>query len=427
MNTLLLKPADLLFFKDGRPLEGSLSGHSMIWPTPDIVNHALHAALHTSELIEQAQVHAKDIKLGNLCSVGPFPVNGNIWHFARPLDLEQDSLQPSCLPCSYSNTPAGSSSLPGCLKYPIASTIAPSKNNPAKVWLSKQSFENYINSKHDVAMQGVNPDCIANQECFTGIGIDTQSGVAGVGEASGKIYSAHYLRLKPEWQLGLLASAEASSRQQDLIVELCKKQDSIVLGGQQRICNMQLQADTQQLPLPCGITEAPQADADGKVRIKWILLTPAIYPHMPANPQKNIAEHHGGWLPNWICQHSGKVLLKPAVTRQAGQSRLQWRKACEQQTTLAAKLVAVRSEKPQIITGYATSRDKVGAKSTHLAVPAGSIYYFECDNRKDAGELLQALNWHACQSGAQQILNRRSTLLGEKGFGLGVCAGWKLL
>ena len=38
--------------------------------------------------------------------------------------------------------------------------------------------------------------------------------------------------------------------------------------------------------------------------------------------------------------------------------------------------------------------------------------------------LAAALNWHGGDTAGTTIRNRRSTLLGEKGFGLGVCGTW---
>jgi CRISPR-associated protein Cmr3 len=38
--------------------------------------------------------------------------------------------------------------------------------------------------------------------------------------------------------------------------------------------------------------------------------------------------------------------------------------------------------------------------------------------------LAAALNWHGEFNG-REIKNRRSTLLGEKGYGLGICGTWK--
>jgi CRISPR-associated protein Cmr3 len=89
--------------------------------------------------------------------------------------------------------------------------------------------------------------------------------------------------------------------------------------------------------------------------------------------------------------------------------------------------VAAIVPKPIPVTGWAlnlqTDADAPGAKSTHLAVPAGAVYYFEADSPDAAVALANALNWHGETDGTE-IKNRRSTLLGEKGFGLGVCGTW---
>ena len=66
-----------------------------------------------------------------------------------------------------------------------------------------------------------------------------------------------------------------------------------------------------------------------------------------------------------------------------------------------------------------------GAKSAHLAVPAGAVYYFEADSEDQAQKLASALNWHGSTTeNPSTIINRRSTLFGEKGFGLGLCSEW---
>ncbi len=45
MNTILLQPTDVLFFRDGRPMTGSLAGHGAAWPLPNVINAAVHAGL----------------------------------------------------------------------------------------------------------------------------------------------------------------------------------------------------------------------------------------------------------------------------------------------------------------------------------------------------------------------------------------------
>jgi hypothetical protein len=49
--------------------------------------------------------------------------------------------------------------------------------------------------------------------------------------------------------------------------------------------------------------------------------------------------------------------------------------------------------------------------------------HFEANSPEDAQKLASALNWHETTEGTK-IRNRRSTLAGEKGFGLGVCGTW---
>lgn len=104
MNTLLLQPTDVLFFRDGRPMSGALAGHTASWPLPDVTNHALHAALHRAsleKLYNQPLHHhrrgasgcyaadaCRDRKFGSLLTAGPFPVNpAGRWFFPRPKDL----------------------------------------------------------------------------------------------------------------------------------------------------------------------------------------------------------------------------------------------------------------------------------------------------------------------------------------------------
>ena len=101
-----------------------------------------------------------------------------------------------------------------------------------------------------------------------------------------------------------------------------------------------------------------------------------------------------------------------------------------------ARLVAAIVPKPLPVTGWAlpndTDRPDGGAKSTHLAVPAGAVYYFEAEANsalgttaeQEAAKLAAALNWHGSDPNPTTIKNRRSTLMGEKGFGLGVCGTW---
>jgi hypothetical protein len=179
--------------------------------------------------------------------------------------------------------------------------------------------------------------------------------------------------------------------------------------------------------------------SNGKIAVKWVLLSPAIWPEIPARTSKRGTEtcfHPGGWLPNWICPETGVVLLR-IVDEKERQRRRNKNYAGEGYRTdenaaeIPARLVAAVVPKPLVVTGWAVPNPADperagdgGAKSTHLAVPAGAVYYFEADSAEAAVALANALNWHGGSDGSE-IKNRRSTLLGEKGYGLGVCGTWK--
>lgn len=70
---------------------------------------------------------------------------------------------------------------------------------------------------------------------------------------------------------------------------------------------------------------------------------------------------------------------------------------------IKARLVAALVSRPLPVTGWAlpdvddTTGELTasgGARATHLAVPAGSVYYFQCENHEAAKQLAAALNWH---------------------------------
>lgn len=463
MNKLLLDPTDVLFFRDGRPMEGSLSGHSVAWPLPDLTNHALHAALHRAELKnvhrhvpgrgsqerdysdENRLTHGR--RFGSLKTAGPFPVfgtdGGEAWFFPRPADAtDARNSGPSLLPINESDQiPHASSSLPSPLKYAVGSTIAPSKD-PLPSWWSDRAWVGYISGEAHQLEKGkdgrLDAD-IADREQQYGIAIDAASGVAGQGETEGKIYSAHYLRLRPSYRLGLFAEAVdkgniESGRRRDLVRELFKgSPSSIIVGGQQRVCTADLFESDGPLPLPSGISEGARfaSLANGRIAVKWTLLSPALFPEICANDEKGIPAHSGGWLPTWIDAGDGKVKLRDPKesARKQGERRDQWRKRVAALGEINANLVAAVIPKPIPVTGWALSSpdDKAGqdgAKSTHLAVPAGAVYYFEAESPSAAESLALALNWHG-DTRSEGIMNRRSAMMGEKGYGLGVCSTWE--
>lgn len=450
MNTILLQPTDVLFFRDGRPMSGSLSGHGAAWPLPNVISHAFHAALHRAEL-EGVHAHrrgrsghyeeARDRKFGSLTTAGPFPVSPDRkWFFPRPADAgASGNTKVTLRPIE----PRGASSLPDLLRYPVGNTAPPSKAKVA-AWWSAEAWRAYRDGSEftDAAHFRSDSD-FADTEHTYGIAIDGNTGTV----EESKFYSASYLRLREDWRLGALAQApdkefRDAAGSNDLVSTLLNGQGGqILVGGQQRVCTaVRAAASNGRLPLPAGLNTG-FAEHNGKFLVKWILLTPAIFPAIKPGKTKadgEIDPPPGGWLPNWIAAtdqvfegervQAGSVLLLDGPGKEKAK-----RKKLHAGTRIQATLVAAIVGKPLPVTGWAlpngTDREQGGAKSTHLAVPAGAVYYFECDNSEAAEKLAGALNWHGSEITHPQskIANRRSTLLGEKGFGLGVCGAWRFI
>ncbi|MFN0077918.1 MAG: type III-B CRISPR module-associated Cmr3 family protein [Prosthecobacter sp.] len=474
MNTLLLQPTDVLFFRDGRPMGGSLGGHGAAWPLPTVASAALHAALHRADLEKAsgARLHGHDHhrndgerindvrKFGSLVSAGPFPVikdkdGKEAWLFPRPLDAgidkdENDSTQPTLLPLAEGFTQEHSS-LPPPLKLAIANTCGPTKKSPSP-WWNAAAWETYLGTVEVDAKPAYHEDsAFADTEFSYGIGMNPDTGTQD-GE---RFYSAHYLRLKPEGRLGLLAESQDKingdpNDKRDLIISLFPNNGSqtpVIVGGQQRRCTVESHHHAP-VPLPKGKTDGFESKDAGEKStwlVKWVLLTPAIFPVIPDKDKNGnpMNPHPGGWLPNWVFldwdsdkgearEHAdnGRVMLKLGDTaRREREGRETWRRRVAALPNITATLVAALTGKPIPVTGYALPNQDVveiqgGAKHTHLAVPAGSVYYFTCTTKDAAEKLAAALNWHGKED-FTTIKNRRSTLMGEKGFGLGVCGTWQ--
>jgi len=425
MNTILLHPSDVLFFRDGRPMNGASSGHGAAWPLPTVINQAFHAALHRAEFdgmhkhVPDRSSSLRDFSetnresngrlFGSLTTAGPFPVctNGDAstWFFPRPADAD-DTGSPVLFPVKR----LGASSLPPPLKYAMGSTQPPSKETP-KNWWSEEAWNAYLSSAQRdelAARPFFKSDAdFADTEHAYGIEIAPETGSV----VEGQFYSAHYLRLRPGWALGVFSDAWDKDLNGDLVEKLLNGSgNQIITGGQQRVCTASIQ--TRQRPqLPMGATITG-------TRVKWVLLTPAIFPE--------INDHKGGWLPSWV-DNEGNVQLLDGPGKNAAKRR----KVAEGKP-IQATLVAAITGKPVPVTGYATpsphwnESERGGHKSTHLAVPGGAVYYFECVTIEAAWALANALNWHGNDITPTSITNRRSTIMGEKGFGLGVCGNWDL-
>jgi len=451
-----ITPQDVLFFRDGRPMTAGAGsgGHGARWPEPSIIFDALHAALYRAfpEVEREADgkptwehehrfgrssnrdyTRQRTQRFGSLATVGPFPVRESQWHFPCPQDVTQRGHNhPTLLPL---NEPGGSTNLPAPLRFALGSVVEPDKEG-AEPWWNKAAVERYLDSTPSSVPQCLSDDELFAGEWSTGIAIDPATQTTSQGEAAGRIYSAEYLRLRDGVHMGIHAEMPLKNGRPDKLVEglarLFPASHLVICGGQQRACHVEeLSASRldQLLPVSAAIRGSG---------VKWVLLSPSVFPRIEADPTRDIRSHPGGWLPTWVCPESGRVLLKKEdAERGAGEPREAWRKRVRAMPQLNSHLVAARIPKPIVLTGWSerlhlaseanetdSARKVKGAKPTLLAVPAGAVYYFE---GPDAPELADALSWHGNPAGrdfGQTIKNRRSTLMGEKGFGLGVCGTW---
>jgi hypothetical protein len=435
-------PQDVLFFRDARPMvagEGS-GGHGARWPEPSVLFDALHAALHRAfpgtqedwehehRFATRAQRNAgqepgadlRNQRFGSLCTTGPFPVrtraDGVEWLFPVPSDALPGARGPACL--APLRDPGGQNNLPRPLRHTLASPAAASKDAVPQWWTRSSIEEWLVEGRVDPAPL-LGDAQLYDSEWVTGIGIDA----ARQAQDGERIYSAEYLRLKPGFALGFSASMPLKGNGEEGMSRLFPGQDHIICGGQQRICTVEKapeQALGELLPV------APKVEG---CRVKWLLLSPALFPEDP------LSGSPGGWLPNWIDPETGAVGLLDGP----GGNKAR-RKGLEPGKPIRARLVAARIPSPLVLTGWterlhvrrheanqaAVGQDtRQGARPTRLAVPAGTVYYFEAESPAEAGKLADALNWHGTEGrAAPRVINRRSTLLGEKGFGIGVCGPW---
>lgn len=476
MNPFLLRPVDLLFFGDGRPIGGGLAGHGARWPLPTSFNAAFHGALHEAApsspgpMLSGVAAPQAAKRFGSVVTAGPFPVSpAGEWFFPKPADVGRCE---TCGRLELTMTPAGNtadwkadsaSSLPKPLRLAVAGCRPPSKDVFSFQWLQQQAYERYLRGDFTAAVGETEiaaDAAIFDSEHVIGIARDRERGVQD-GES---IYSARYLRMGEDWRIGLIAGCpqrqirEAASEESRLLSRLFpparpgQAPAVIAVGGQQRRCQVERLPDPNAaapLRLPRGMTSFEAKD--GICRIKWVLLSPAIWPAIAkqSNDGRIMNEHRGGWLPNWIDPETGRVLLRlvsdderlsrretTELRRSSGQRGGHVYSSDRNALPIHTRLVAAVIPKPIEVTGYGTG-DRIGAKSMHLAVPAGAVFYFETckpddtagsgepfDPQEHAARLAAALNWHGADAAGTSIRNRRSTLLGEKGFGLGVCGKW---
>jgi CRISPR type III-B/RAMP module-associated protein Cmr3 len=393
---LSIAPRDILFFRDARPISGSAEGAGGNWPLPTVFYSAMRSALLAKwpdglEKFESLDHHLKageqgiNATFGDLKTIGPFPVLKEHLYVPTPLDVVPDGLM--------SPTEAvGTSNLPAPLRYAVASTVAPSKKNIGQ-WIRLDELKKYLEG---TPPETRNDDQFFLTETRPGVGIDPETG----SNLDGVFYQSQYLRLTPKASMTAFAQCKGIKRGQnqgeDILAELFDNRSQIpfIFGGQRGLAYLDERRNRELLPTP---------DVVG-TRVKWVLLAPALF--------------IDGWKPGWL--KDGCVQLKQDMPQRSEfRTRKDWREAIKQTPFIQARLVAARVGKPITVSGWKLDKTKDnaggGAKPTRLLVPAGSVYYFECESEADAQALVKSLHGQV-----------KSDLLGEKGLGFGVCGAWTL-
>ena len=409
MPAYLIEPTDLLFFRDGIPMSaGQGSGAGCRLPFPSTLHEALRASLFAKYGRKDAEssfrpkeAPRKGSWLGkgksvlstgskeyqSLSVTGPLP-----WHKKHrlqlpvPLDVafnnDKTQLQQLVLLPQSEIATAGAFT-PACL--PVATT-PPDKHGQLHGWWTVPQYLCYLRGQTDACNEAFTPvptDDLWQPEHRIGLEIDPASSAA----AEGQLFAGTYLRMNKDvricFQANLRDKNAASNGEGNALAAL----DWLLLGGDRRLARLHPSEDdpfAELLKPP-----APPDGEDGPVLLKWSLITPAIFAHgsLPGWCRDTKKDRAGGPLP------PGRVCLELPGK---------------------ATLVSYCLGRPQTVTGWDTLLNQ--AKPTQLAVPAGSVYFFLCENRATAAELAKKLHWLP-----------RSDHYGEKGCGYGLISHYAQL
>lgn len=362
MVTLELVPRDLLFLRDGRPMDVDKGesyyrnvGHGANWPRPD---HLYNALMHA--LVGRMEGEREYGRHGDLRTVGPFPMRAGEVYFPRPLDWKMKPVQFDSF---------GMTDLPDYLTHGFLDCDQTKKTYPD--WLSLKEYVGYL-SGICVEFDEKYPRELYFTECRTGNTLDDECGASAKtnGSLSGR-YSAEYLRLAEGVTMWSAADIGCDSN---------TVPQRIVMGGQGGV----LSVLPNHPPRLSEMFPMPKAIGNGEKFVRWTLLTPAYYPET-------------GWLPSFCkdsrknvlaCDHEpiGTVLLKDVV---------------------GVSLIGACTGKPIAVSGFDTL---TGVKPTRLVVPAGSVYLFRCVDAVSANALIDKLHLQARSQN------------NNAGFGVGVCS-----
>lgn len=404
MKHLLIEPTDILFCRDAIPMSaGTGRGAGCRLPFPSTLHEAVRASLlkHAHKEVCHKSLKGRDRRListrafNSLRVAGPFawsrehkallpvPLDVVLYGDGRENGRRLHKLallfQPNAAPAARPGGPWQ----PACI--PVATT-PPDKHGAIHGWWNVTQYRDYLQGKNG-AFEPLKTEQLWQPEYRIGVQIDPLNFSA----AGGQLFAGTYMRMHEHARLyfdaELASVTDADPSERDALQSL----EWLLLGGERRLSRMRSEEND---PLSVLRKTPRMEDRSGPVLLKWVLATPAIFAH--------------GHIPGW-CAHPDK---KPDGLP-VGRVRLSHSKTRKRQNSSAlpgrAALVSWCLGKPQTVSGWDAMEQR--AKSTQIAVPAGSVYYFLCENADTANALAAKLHWRP-----------RSDHYGEKGCGYGLCS-----
>jgi CRISPR-associated protein Cmr3 len=415
MKPLLIEPTDVLFFRDAIPMSaGQGKGAGARMPFPSTLHEAFRASLllsmgkqtdgkkipgrptgaarkghwRSNGVTTDRFVASTDFR--SLQCVGPFPWSKETGLLLpvpsdvalelnpqKPKDSRPQTTRRSQLWRDNSVSPNMDEGIdairPLCL--PLAVTPATKQGQP-RGWWSLDQFRSYLEAQKEKPGDFFCPiptSQLWEQEHLVGVQIDPKAFAA----THGQLYAGDYLRFCSSTRFAVQTHL---AKPQGDEAKILRDLDWLLLGGEQRLARLQHEGFDNPF---AGIPPVPIPPVKGPCLLKWVLVTPAIFAH--------------GSAPGW-CVDSA---------RDRSEERLPSGRVCFNNLSGRAHLVSWCIGKIMIVSGWDVADQH--AKPTQLAVPAGSVYYFLCENREVAGRLAERLHWKP-----------RSDFYGEKGCGYGL-------
>jgi CRISPR-associated protein Cmr3 len=415
---LSITPHDPIIARDGRPfgIGQGIRMRSLDWPYPSVLAGSLRTILGKLKggFSEDAVTKLLEINIA-----GPLPMKGTEMFLPMPKDiiarvenrnLAAIPLRPVILGDGEGCDFPISGLLPAMIPESIDEDFKP-KKLPAfwsmkKMieWLSNPTGFNFVlckdskkeydetnpcDDKKKNELWHDDPDFLESPERDERVhtGIDAKTGAAAV--ETGLLFMSAGLDLSTTESGGsihLAAKIETDNAFEEIIDKL---KEIHPLGGERRLAQWSRIDESIGWNCPEKISSKLAELNSGKIRM--VLATPAIFSN--------------GWLPGWLhlrTQEDGKEILEGIPPGATDDQKL--------------KLVSACVDRWKPISGWSAEAKSRGPKAIRRMVPAGSVYFFEAQNRHEASSLAKS-RW------LESVCDKTQDC--RDGFGLAVWGVWE--